>query len=96
MMEPTSKQWWLDVAEVMDALRLIPRLVLAITIMSYLTYCYWITMWWTELLNPSNVQTALPAITVPALGGVVTAVINRYMVTGRKWGNGSNTGPAQE
>lgn len=70
---------WLAIAERIDALRLVPR-----AIMAGYGWIVWETLHWYYVLpNPSAEQTA-------ALGAVITAAgaaTKFYVETGRKWGD---------
>ena len=87
-----DKRKWLDIAEVIDGWRVVPRiLVISFTLFTILTVA--------DLLDWYK---ALPAIerqleasgfafgVITALSGLLTAVIKIYQSTGRKWGDGGD------
>lgn len=80
-MNPVTWTAWkirlLDLAEVGDAWRLVPRTVLA----CYGTLCWFVFDWYSALKVPTTEQTAF-ATSVIGLAVPLTAF---YMQTGRKW-----------
>lgn len=84
-----TKQEWLDVAEVVDAHRIFPKLMLMLVFIGYgmLTYD---TYFWVKGVygQTSNIPTAVAAFAfgvVSSLGGVLTLIVNKYFDGGRKW-----------
>lgn len=82
-----SKQWWLDTAEVLDAWRVFPRLML-------LFYCYFVYVstfdvldWYQKLPGPERSLEAsgLAAAIITAVTGMGTWFLKVYVSTGRKW-----------
>ena len=70
-----SKQAWLDVAEIVDAWRVFPRLYLAL-----FWYFLWdVHQWYTAAAATSDVYANL-------VFGSISALTGFYMGSGRKWG----------
>lgn len=70
-----KKQAWLDFAEVLDALRVFPRLYLGF----FLFFIWELHQWYsTEATNPD--------IYANLVFGAISALTGFYMGTGRKWG----------
>ena len=93
-----NKATWLDVAEVLDALRVFPRLIL------FSAFCF--TSWyaWFALslavnvvagASDASVATAIVGgvigVTVPFVGSMFAKVVDVYLNTGRDWGPKSTT-----
>lgn len=90
-----TKQKWLDIAEVIDAFRVIPRTLLIAYGIFYLWYIEHVTSWYfeymamTEKIDIAAVtgSTGFVTATITALGGMFTWFAgNVYMKTGRTWG----------
>lgn len=71
------KQHALDLAEVIDALRIWPRGMVAVLFWFSLE----VGMWFMGLETPTTQQASLVSMTVGALTGLFAA----YAATGRKW-----------
>jgi phosphate/sulfate permease len=67
----------LDLAEITDAWRLVPRMVLA----AYGAMCWQLTAWYMALKAPTTEQMAFVSLIV----GLAVPLTNFYMSTGRKW-----------
>lgn len=67
----------LAIAEMIDAWRIIPRVL----IIGYVYLMYHIVMWYMTLPEPSTQHTAF----VSAVIGVGTAIFGLYTGTGKKW-----------
>ena len=87
-----SKQWWLDAAEIMDAWRLIPRLILVAIYAFVLWYTWGVTeMFFKALFDPGVTEwklagiSAFGGLTIPALGALATGITKAYLNSGRKW-----------
>ena len=85
-----NKQKWLDWAEITDAWRIVPRIVL-------FGYCIWTTkvVWtvldWYMALPPAERSleaSGLAGATITAVTGLMTLAVNFYLKTGRSWTNG--------
>lgn len=87
-----NKQNWLDIAEVADALRLMPRLILAGCYIGFFCYVYWVTGMYFATPNPGVEITAFVTVIIPAITGIISAMTNKYFQTGRKWGGDNNSG----
>lgn len=90
-----NKQRWLDIAEVSDAYRLMPKFVLICLTILYVILV-WNTWTWFVVLDPSlytDVQFAalvgFPSGVVTAVGGMLKGIIDTYIKTGRDWLNAS-------
>lgn len=82
----------LKVAEIMDAYRLIPRLILCAVYAFVLWYTANVTtMFFKALFDPTVTEwklagiTAFGGLTIPALGALATGITKAYMNSGRKW-----------
>ena len=87
------KQAWMDVAEVIDSLRIIPRIVL-FSFSGLLGYVIVATLhWYFRLPNieRSAQVTAVIAIIVPSLSGLAVWVYKIYSVGGRLWDGGTDS-----
>lgn len=71
------KQTLLDAAEILDAWRVYPRILIA----AYGFVCWHLTLWFETLKNPSTEQMAFAA----AVLAMATPLLGLYMGTGRKW-----------
>jgi len=84
-----NKQAWLDIAEVIDAHRIIPKLILVLAFFGYGMYAYDSYIWVKEIYKTTNdIPTSVAAFaggTLSALGGVLTLMVNKYFEGGRKW-----------
>ncbi|MFI5397611.1 MAG: hypothetical protein ACHQ9S_18900 [Candidatus Binatia bacterium] len=82
-----TKQWWMDLAEVVDALRIFPRFMVT----GYGLWVGWFTDWfvaWYEKLpavERTNEVTLVFGIVIPAVCGLATWVFKMYLDGGRKW-----------
>lgn len=72
-----NKEKWLAVAEIVDAFRVVPRLVL----IGFSVLCYKAFVWATGLDELSTAQLGLAT----AIWGAATAWLTFYLNTGRKW-----------
>ena len=82
----------LKVAEIMDAYRLIPRLILCAVYAFMLWYTANVTSsFFKALFDPAVTEWKLAAIsafgglTIPAIGALATGVTKAYLSSGRKW-----------
>jgi len=82
-----TKNWWLAVAEIVDAFRVIPRIMLFGYGIFYYSYIMHVTAWYFTLPNPNVEATAFITGTITALGGMLTIFSNTYIKTGRSWGD---------
>ena len=73
------KQKILDGAEILDAYRVIPRLIL----MLYGLFVYQIAMWFIGLPEPTTQQASFASI----IFTTIPVIVGFYNNTGRKWGN---------
>jgi len=84
-----DKQKWLDLAEVVDAHRFVPKLILILAFTGYgmLTYdtYFWVKGIYAETKDiPASVAMFAGGV-VSSLGGVLTMLVNKYFEGGRKW-----------
>jgi len=86
-----NKQGWLDIAEVIDAHRIFPKLILGLTFIGYGMLTYDMYFWVKDIyIQTSTIPTSVALFSggvVTALGGVLTLLINKYFEGGRKWGS---------
>jgi len=88
-----SRQAWLTVAEVVDAHRIFPKLILALAFAGYgmltLDTYLWVKGIYAETQNVPVTIVAFAGGVVSSLGGVLTLLVNKYFEGGRKWTNNS-------
>jgi hypothetical protein len=84
-----NKQAWLDVAEIMDAHRIIPKIIILTVFIGYgmLTYdtYFWIKEIYIKTGEIPATVSAYAGGTISALGMVLTLMVNKYFEGGRKW-----------
>lgn len=85
---------WLTIAETLDALRVIPRLILVATYTFTAWYTYDFTSFYYELIGMPNVSdwklaayTAFGGLTIPAIAGLAKGMTTAYLQSGRRWSN---------
>lgn len=76
------KQRLLDIAEVIDAWRIIPRIILG----AYGYLVWYVINWFLVIPNPATGQTAL----VVSIAGSIPVVIGLYQHSGRNWSSFGN------
>jgi hypothetical protein len=83
-----SKEWWLDVAEVIDALRIYPRLLVT-WYMGILNWAVWYqTQWYAHLVPPASRTvevTAFYGMEMGGLFGLAAYIFKVYTDGGRDW-----------
>lgn len=87
-MEFRCRHFWLDVAEVIDALRVFPRVVL-LAFGGLLGYTIVDVLHWymrVPAAERSTQVTAVIGIIIPALTGLASWVFKIYIAGGRSWG----------
>ena len=77
------KQKFLDIAELIDAYRIMPRLL----VLCYGYMVYDVTMWFKILENPNGAQSTFISIVYGAAAGI----FGFYAKSGRSWQVESNT-----
>lgn len=86
------KEKWLAAAEILDAYRVIPRVLVSAASAGYAWYFYDSVQWVRGIYAVTgDIPTAVATYaggTVSALGMVLTLLINKYFDGGRQW-NGS-------
>lgn len=84
-----TKQDWLDVAEVLDAHRVFPKIILALVFTGYGVLTYDSYVWVKDIyMQTKDIPVVVAAFTggvVSSLGGVLALLVNRYFEGGRKW-----------
>ena len=80
-----TKQTWLDFAEVIDALRVIPRILLAAWLIFYMSYAVDLTERFFLIEDPTNGQAAFVTTVISALGTMSIWLGNIYITSRRKW-----------
>ena len=82
-----DKQFWLAVAEILDAFRVVPRSVLTSVLVFAGWYIYSVTVWYFGIPAAERTAevTAFATVTVPAVFGLAGKVTDWYLKTGRKW-----------
>ena len=75
------KKILLDIAEIIDAFRVVPRAILV----AYSWLVWYVINWFMGLPTPTTQQAAL----VTTVTGIIAAVVGLYQNSGRKW-NGKN------
>ena len=90
-----NKKTWLDFAEILDAWRIVPRLILLFTMASYCWFTLDTYEWIKGIyLTTNTVPVSVAAYaggTISTLGGVLTLIINKYFSGGRDWTKSSNS-----
>ena len=83
-----SKEKWLFGAELIDAYRVMPRVVLASALGFAAWYIIEITMWYMALpLAERTVEVSgFAGLTIPAVFGLAGKMVDWYLKTGRSWG----------
>lgn len=76
-MNDNFKKQWMDIAEIVDAFRIIPRFIL----IGYGVLCYNMYLWFTSLEDPTQTQAAFVSIII----GVAGYIIGSYYKTGKDW-----------
>lgn len=89
-----NKIFWLNLAEIIDSYRVVPRLILVLTMIGYCWFTLDTYEWIKSIYETTNtIPTAVAAYaggTISALGGVLTLVINKYFSGGRDWSQKNN------
>ena len=88
-MTPSRKLDWLDWAEIIDAYRVVPRILLIGWMVFYMVYTWEITHIFFALPDPSTGQTAFVTTVVSALGTMSIWLGNIYMSSRRMWRDGN-------
>ena len=82
-----NKQEWLDIAETIDALRVVPRLLMV----GYCGFVLWLTnrllTWYMTLPQAERGLEAagLAGTIFTVITGLATVFLNAYLKSGRKW-----------
>lgn len=89
-----NKEKWLTTAEVLDAFRIIPRLVLLAVLGFAGWYIVEVTMWYMNLphIERTAQVSGFAGVTIPAVFGLAGKMIDWYLKTGRSWKTGSESG----
>lgn len=82
-----DKKTWLSIAEIIDGLRIMPRVILASALGFAAWYIYALTVWYMAL--PAAERTlevsGLAGLTIPAVFGLAGKIVDWYLKTGRTW-----------
>jgi hypothetical protein len=83
---------WLKRAEIVDALRIGPRLLLLLAYIFVAVYVFMVSSQFYELIQLTDITdwklsafSAFAAITIPAVVGLATSLTKVYLNSGRKW-----------
>lgn len=84
-----DKQTWLNIAEIIDAHRFMPKMILVLAFVGYGMLTYDTYFWVKEIYEqtkgiPTSVALFAGGV-VSSLGGVLTLLVNKYFEGGRKW-----------
>lgn len=79
-----SKATWLDTAELIDAFRIFPRVILC-------GYAYLVWDMWTWVRGMADITVQQGAL-LAAVIGLAVPLTGWYMQTGRKWGKDGDKG----
>ena len=86
-----NKEEWLDTAEIIDAFRVMPKLIIIILVLLYslLSWDVWVWFKGFETLAYGEFHLAsifgFPGLILTGLGAMLTKVITLYLETGRSW-----------
>lgn len=86
-----SKEWWLDLAEVIDAYRLFPRVFLSLSFMAFFWLLFKTWEWYTAIdfdaadWTNLSVVTAFPVTLITAVSTMFYKLFDKYSTTGRDW-----------
>lgn len=94
-----NKSWWLDIAEILDALRVFPRLLL-LAAFAFTCWYSWVALSTviglvehmpakadatTAEMIAQNIVAGVIGLTVPMIGNMFAKISDIYLQTGRKW-----------
>lgn len=81
------KQRWLDIAEVLDALRIVPRLLILGFAMFAMDQIASLLDWYQALPAAERAMEAsgFAFLTIGAITGLFTKALDYYFKTGRRW-----------
>jgi hypothetical protein len=88
-----NKQFWLDGAEIADAYRVVPRILILGWMGFYMEYAWFLTDWFFTLAAPTLEQTTFVTTVISALGTMSIWLGNIYVNSRRKWGYESDSVP---
>jgi hypothetical protein len=82
-----TKEWWLAVAEIIDALRLVPRSILFAQASFTIWACKALILWYCCLPNAHRTGADAAAVTsiITVLTSILVVTLNFYMKQGRVW-----------
>jgi len=80
-----NKQFWLDFAEILDAIRLAPRFILICSYYFAFMYITKLTNYYLASPDKTTTLTAFVSITIPAITGIISMLTKAYFDSGRKW-----------
>ena len=80
-----NKDKWLDWAEIIDALRVIPRIMMLGWLVFYMIYTWELTIWFFEVPDPTAGQTTFITAVISGLGTMSVWLGNLYLNSRRPW-----------
>lgn len=91
-----NKAFWISVAECIDALRVIPRILVIMYYSFFIHAWYYVVGWfmtydWAPTAGHPEIALAIagfPAVILGVLTGVLSTLTKAYFDTGRKWDDG--------
>jgi hypothetical protein len=81
-----NKQRWLDIAEIIDAYRVVPRILLFGWMVFYMYYTWGLTEMFFAITAPTAGQSAFVTTVISALGTMSIWLGNIYITSRRAWG----------
>jgi len=91
-----NKQTLLDWAEIIDAYRVIPRILLFAWMVFYMSYTWGLTEMFFALAEPTTGQAAFVTTVISALGTMSIWLGNIYITSRRSWSSDSNSNVLKE
>lgn len=86
-----NKQQWLDLAEIIDAHRVIPKILVFSTVIGYMVLTWVLIDWGMDIFNKTgNIPTTISALIgtlLTTIAAIPTLVVRKYFEGGRNWGS---------
>jgi hypothetical protein len=84
-----NKQQWLAISEVLDSFRIVPRLLVFITLFAYIFLSYEMILWAMQIYGdlkdiPVSIAGLIGGL-LTTLAAIPTMVIRKYFDGGRNW-----------